>query len=361
MPRLLRLAKCQGYASFACGCGGILCPILQRSPAGDSTLMTSAPKSDKITAALGPAIKLAKSTTFNPEKILSFVIAVPSESPAAISFTLKLGCTFLEEGRGTLLLVFGGSTNAKVGRFQSETFALGGFQPFVDRLQRELQGDRRVGEDLFQDRLGSRHEIGRRDNFIDEADAVRFLGGDRLSRKDQLQRSPLADQPRQALRSAAAWQQPQLDFRLSKPGMLNSNPDGTGHCRLATTAKRKAIDGRDYRLAQVFDEVQHTLAKPTGLLRIVGIDVCKFADVCACDESLVAGARKNDAAHGGILLYVFEGGMQIGPGRCIQRVQHLGPIDRHIRDRSLLLVPNVRKLQYCLGRGIGYCCGRRCH
>src|SRR5580704_418181 len=72
MPRLLRFAKCQGYASFAAGCGGILCPILQRSPAGDSTLMTSAPKSDKITAALGPAMKLAKSTTFRPEKILSF-------------------------------------------------------------------------------------------------------------------------------------------------------------------------------------------------------------------------------------------------------------------------------------------------
>jgi hypothetical protein len=36
--------------------------------------MTSAPKSDKMTAALGPAIKLARSTTFRPEKILSFVI-----------------------------------------------------------------------------------------------------------------------------------------------------------------------------------------------------------------------------------------------------------------------------------------------
>src|SRR5580658_10630991 len=74
IPRLLRLAKCQGYASLACGCGGILCPTLQVSPDGGSTLTTSAPKSDKITAALGPAIKLARSTTFNPEKILSFVI-----------------------------------------------------------------------------------------------------------------------------------------------------------------------------------------------------------------------------------------------------------------------------------------------
>src|SRR6266536_265280 len=74
MPRLLRLARCQGYGSLACGCGGIWCACLQRSPAGGSTLITSAPKSDRITAALGPAMKLAKSTTFNPEKILSFMV-----------------------------------------------------------------------------------------------------------------------------------------------------------------------------------------------------------------------------------------------------------------------------------------------
>ena len=45
------------------------------SPLGGSTLMTSAPKSDRIAAALGPAMKLAKSTTFNPEKILPVVFS----------------------------------------------------------------------------------------------------------------------------------------------------------------------------------------------------------------------------------------------------------------------------------------------
>ena len=40
--------------------------------------MTSAPKSDRITAALGPAMKLAKSTTFSPEKILSFAMGLSS-------------------------------------------------------------------------------------------------------------------------------------------------------------------------------------------------------------------------------------------------------------------------------------------
>src|SRR5271170_5839657 len=89
MPRLLRLARCQGYASLACGCGGILCPILQRSPEGGSTLMTSAPKSDRITAALGPAIKLAKSTTFKPEKMLSFAIGFLLDRFVAGFFTVR--------------------------------------------------------------------------------------------------------------------------------------------------------------------------------------------------------------------------------------------------------------------------------
>src|SRR6201997_5951745 len=78
MPRLLRLSRWKGYASSDCGCGGRLFAILHMSPDGGSTLITSAPKSDKITAAAGPAMKLAKSTTFRPEKMLSLVIVNPS-------------------------------------------------------------------------------------------------------------------------------------------------------------------------------------------------------------------------------------------------------------------------------------------
>jgi hypothetical protein len=37
-------------------------------------LITSAPKSDKIVAAPGPAMKLDKSTTFSPENMLPSVI-----------------------------------------------------------------------------------------------------------------------------------------------------------------------------------------------------------------------------------------------------------------------------------------------
>src|SRR5271169_2426870 len=115
IPRLLRFAKCQGYASLACGCGGILCPTLQISPEGGSTLMTSAPKSDRITAALGPAMKLARSTTLSPEKILSLAMGVSKVVMSISSAAAELRRTLFKEGGGALLLVFGSGAEAKVG------------------------------------------------------------------------------------------------------------------------------------------------------------------------------------------------------------------------------------------------------
>src|SRR4029077_20373189 len=73
-PRLLRLFRCHMYGYLDCGCGGILFPILHNSPLGGSTLITSAPKSDRITAAPGPATKLERPTTLSPEKMFSVVV-----------------------------------------------------------------------------------------------------------------------------------------------------------------------------------------------------------------------------------------------------------------------------------------------
>src|SRR5258706_4665520 len=345
MPRLLRLARGQGEASAATGCGGRWFAIRHRSPLGGSTLMTSAPKSDKITAALGPAMKLAKSTTFSPEKMLLLAMAVLSKSlcAAATSPTAKLRRTFLEEGGGAFLLAFGGGANAEVGRFKRKPLGLAGVHPLVGRFQRELYGDRRVGGDLLQDRLGASDEIGRGDNFVDEADAIGLRGRDRFAGEDQLQRTALADQARQALRAATAWQQPEFHLGLPELGMFGGDPDGASHRRLAAAAERKAIDRRDHRLAEIFDEVQHTLPEPAGLLRIVCVDMREFTDVGAGDEGLVARAGEDHAVHRRVGLCILEGGPQIGPGRRIERVEHLGAIDRHVGDRTLFLVLDVRK------------------
>src|SRR5882672_11577157 len=164
MPRLLRLARCQGYASFACGCGGIWCPCLQRSPDGGSTLMTSAPKSDKITAALGPAMKLASSTTFNPEKILS-LICFPSTHACgcACLFLLsppKLRRSLFKEGRSPFLLVLGSGAQPEERSLQRQALVQAGFQSFGHGSERIPDGDRSVGKDLFQNPFGAADQIG---------------------------------------------------------------------------------------------------------------------------------------------------------------------------------------------------------
>ena len=60
-----------------------LVPVSPGVARGRLYLDDLAPKSDRIVAAPGPAMKLAKSTTFSPEKMLSFGIFV--------SLALKFG------------------------------------------------------------------------------------------------------------------------------------------------------------------------------------------------------------------------------------------------------------------------------
>src|SRR6201988_5430615 len=98
------------------------------SPLGGSPLITSAPKSDRMTAAPGPAMKLEKSTTFNPEKILS----VAMRSPCSPSRELRR--TLFEKRRRPFLLVFGCGADGEERAFHHQAFGLARLQPFVDRL-----------------------------------------------------------------------------------------------------------------------------------------------------------------------------------------------------------------------------------
>src|SRR5215831_12167215 len=102
------------------GCGANLFPFLHTSPLGGSTLITSAPKSDRITAAPGPATKLERSTTFNPEKIFSVVFSVVINVFffCLNSASLKLGGAFLQKSLRAFLLVFGSGAKSEERSFQ---------------------------------------------------------------------------------------------------------------------------------------------------------------------------------------------------------------------------------------------------
>ena len=119
---------------------------------------------------------------------------------------------------------------------------------------------------LLQDRFGARDQIGRRNDFVDEPDAIGLLRADHLSGEDELQGAALADQPRQTLRAAAARKESELDLGLAELRALHRDPDGAGHRRLAAAAERKAVDRRDHRLAEILDEIEHLLSEAAGLL-----------------------------------------------------------------------------------------------
>lgn len=136
-----------------------------------------------------------------------------------------------------------------------------------------------------------------------------------------------------------------LDFRLTKLRALHGDTDGAGHRRLAAASQRKSVDRRDHRLAESLDEIEHLLPVTTGPFGFDCARLRQVTDIGAGDEGFIARARQDDAAHGRIILRILEGGPQVLPGRRIQGVQHLGPVDRHIGDHAPLLVENVRKRQ----------------
>src|SRR5260370_4236882 len=139
--------------------------------------MTSAPKSDRITAAPGPAMKLARSTTFRPEKMLSFAMTGLSSLQVSSSPLESRGALFQEGGR-PFLLVLGCGAEPEVRSLEQQAIALACLQALVHGLQRQLDGDRRVGGDLRHDRFGARGEIGGRHHLIDQAHARGLLRPD---------------------------------------------------------------------------------------------------------------------------------------------------------------------------------------
>ena len=100
-------------------------------------------------------------------------------------------------------------------------------------------------------RLG--HQLGRRHDAIDEADAQRVVRRDGIAGEQQLERAPAADEPRQALRSGVAGNQPEVDFGLSELRGVGREAHRAGHRQLAAAAEREPVDGGNHRLAEVLD------------------------------------------------------------------------------------------------------------
>src|ERR1700674_1331433 len=204
---------------------------------------------------------------------------------------LETGRAPFEEGGRAFLLVLGCGAEAEVGGLEQRSFALARFEPFVPRLECEPDGNGSVGRDLLQDCFSARNQFGRRDDLVDEPDTIGLLRADRLAGQNELQGATLADETWQALRSAAARNESERDFGLAELRTVRRDPDRARHRRLTATAERETIDGRDDRLPQILDDIEHLLSKTAGLFCFVRRDMRELADIGAGDERLVARAR----------------------------------------------------------------------
>src|ERR1700674_5154627 len=74
------------------------------------------------------------------------------------------------------------------------------------------------------------------------------------------------------------------------------------------------------------------------------IMLSQFADIGACDKSLLAGASHDDHSNGGIVLDVMKRRPQLFHGGHVERVQYLGPVDGDVRNRAFFLEKNVFKV-----------------
>src|SRR4029077_2311407 len=91
---------------------------------------------------------------------------------------------------------------------------------FADRLECVLHCERRVGENLFQNCFSTRDQLRSGHDFVNESDGVGFLSANDLSGENELKRVASADEPRQTLCSAAAWDHSKFHFRLPKFPLL---------------------------------------------------------------------------------------------------------------------------------------------
>src|SRR5438045_5190927 len=117
-------------------------------------------------------------------------------------------------------------------------------------LRRELLRD---AERVVEHRIGDR---------VHEAHPQRLLRVDHPAREDQLLRNPEAADPREALRSAPAGDDPEVDLGLAEARLARRVADVAAERELAAAAERETVDRGDRRLRHLLEEVRGFVAEP---------------------------------------------------------------------------------------------------
>jgi hypothetical protein len=124
--------------------------------------------------------------------------------------------------------------------------------------------DGRLGH--FEQEGGSFHENsghlfgflqkrGRRDHFVDQADAFRLSGIYILPAKNQLLGFGDADYPRKPLGTPSSREGPEPGMGIPQTGIVRGNPNVAGTGKLQPSRQAITGDGGDHRFSHVFNQV----------------------------------------------------------------------------------------------------------
>ena len=98
-----------------------------------------------------------------------------------------------------------------------------GFNADINRRLGDFEGHCAFSGDLGGDRLGFDHQIGQGNDFIDQAQTIRFVSTEHIAGVNHIFRSGFSNQSGQALRPGKARDNPEINFRLAKLGRFRSN------------------------------------------------------------------------------------------------------------------------------------------
>src|ERR1700693_4468529 len=123
--------------------------------------------------------------------------------------------------------------------------------------------------------------------------------------------------------------------------MFRGDPDCASHRCLTAAAERKTVNGRDDRLSEVLNQVEHCLPAAAGLFGLDWRRMRQLTDVLSCDESLVASPCEDHSEHRSVVARLLESRSQIFPGALAQRIENLGAIQSYVGDGTFPLVQDI--------------------
>lgn len=147
---------------------------------------------------------------------------------------------------------------------------------------------------------------------IHHSDFERLCGGDFFRGDEKLERSALADQTRQALRTSPSGHEAESGAAMSKDGVGRGDPAVTGEREIETSAHAVAINGGDDGDGVAGDCVHECLSHG-GELAGFGAGQCGDFVQVGADREKMAIARDDQRAEL-LLQFVFE--FSEGRGQC---------------------------------------------